>query len=329
MTSAASLIQTLRSELEHCLDPMIPAGQVALLDFPNHANVGDSAIWLGEIAYLRARKCDISYHCEVRDYSETALRSALPEGVILLHGGGNFGDIWPAHQRFREHILERFRDHKIVQFPQSIHFSDPSEIDKTARLIAAHGRFTLLVRDHASLEFARRHFDCETRLSPDMAFYMPPLRRAGAPVQPFVALMRTDKEKRAFDGVDAETAARFEDWLEEDGRSVTFSRRRAALGQILRGHMGSKRRFAGYHAMAMHRLKRGVHQLSRGRRVVTDRLHGHILCTLLDIPHAILDNSYGKLTGFHGAWTSAYSGVHAAATLPEAIAWARAGGVHG
>jgi hypothetical protein len=27
-------------------------GPLCLVDYPNHANVGDSAIWLGEIAYL-------------------------------------------------------------------------------------------------------------------------------------------------------------------------------------------------------------------------------------------------------------------------------------
>jgi len=29
-------------------------GDYALLNFPNHANVGDSAIWLGELAHLKA-----------------------------------------------------------------------------------------------------------------------------------------------------------------------------------------------------------------------------------------------------------------------------------
>jgi pyruvyl transferase EpsO len=37
--------------------------------------------------------------------------------------------------------------------------------------------------------------------------------------------------------------------------------------------------------------------------VVTNRLHGHILCVLLGIPHFVSDNSYGKLSAFHGDWT--------------------------
>ena len=34
----------------------------------------------------------------------------------------------------------------------------------------------------------------------------------------------------------------------------------------------------------------GFMYLSRGRVVATDRLHGHILSTLMDIPHVLIDN---------------------------------------
>ena len=37
--------------------------------------------------------------------------------------------------------------------------------------------------------------------------------------------------------------------------------------------------------------------------VVTDRLHGHILCSLLDIPHVLLDNADQKLSAYHNTWT--------------------------
>ena len=55
--------------------------------------------------------------------------------------------------------------------------------------------------------------------------------------------------------------------------------------------------------LARKRVNNGVSTLSRGKIVVTDRLHAHILCILLDIPHVVLDNSYGKITTFIDAWT--------------------------
>jgi pyruvyl transferase EpsO len=62
--------------------------------------------------------------------------------------------------------------------------------------------------------------------------------------------------------------------------------------------------------------------LSAGRVVVTDRLHAHLLSLLLAIPHAVLDNTYGKLGRFLDAWTGAAEGVHRVATAEEALAWA-------
>nr|KAG5697703.1 hypothetical protein BaRGS_000588 [Batillaria attramentaria] len=47
----------------------------------------------------------------------------------------------------------------------------------------------------------------------------------------------------------------------------------------------------------------GLLFLQRGRVVVTDRLHGHILCVLLDIPHVLLDNADNKLSSYYNTWT--------------------------
>ena len=69
--------------------------------------------------------------------------------------------------------------------------------------------------------------------------------------------------------------------------------------------------------------------LSKGRAVITDRLHAHILCVLLGIPHVVLDNSYGKVRSFYDTWTSdcdlAYWSDSAAEALTIALALAKPG----
>jgi exopolysaccharide biosynthesis predicted pyruvyltransferase EpsI len=49
--------------------------------------------------------------------------TSLPDGIVLLHGGGNFGDEWPEHQRLREQILREHRDRPVVVLPQAVQFS--------------------------------------------------------------------------------------------------------------------------------------------------------------------------------------------------------------
>ena len=59
-----------------------------------------------------------------------------------------------------------------------------------------------------------------------------------------------------------------------------------------------------YEALARLRVDRGLRLLSRGRMIVTDRLHGHILGLCLGIPQVVLDNSYRKISSTFETWTA-------------------------
>jgi pyruvyl transferase EpsO len=301
----------------------------ALLDFPDYANVGDSAIWLGTTAYFRRhRGAEPAYVSTSRAFSERELRAALPEGPIFIQGGGNFGDLWPAHQEFRERLLERFPDREIVQLPQSIHFSDSRRSARTARVIARHGNFRLLVRDRASYEAARSLFDCEVGICPDMALFLGGLERGRSPEVDVLYLMRTDKERATATPAGEPTGRRgytsqAADWLTEGRLSLRLSRLLGATRALRRGWpRRAILRGARYDALARARLARGCRLLSAGRVVITDRLHAHLLSLLLGIPHAVLDNSYGKLRRFLALWTGDAEGVHPFPSIEEAERWA-------
>ena len=53
MATDACLIDDLCKIARRALEPFTLDEPYALVDFPNHANVGDSAIWAGEMAYFR------------------------------------------------------------------------------------------------------------------------------------------------------------------------------------------------------------------------------------------------------------------------------------
>lgn len=329
------VIDRLQAAIDAALATLLPqlaAEPFALLDFPDHGNVGDSAIWLGELAWLKRRAGRApTLTCRFDDPPKRLDRP--PRGPILLHGGGNFGDVWPQHQLFRESVLDRFPGRPVVQMPQSIHYDDPSALARTARAIERHGAFTLLVRDRPSLELARRHFPCETRLCPDMAFALGELPRADAPDLDVLALLRTDRESAA-PGLPAGLPADWpvedwpvEDWLDDDPDMYRAALSRTRLGAILSldpRRLGRAARGLDLaNRLAEWRLGRGVAQLSRARFVITDRLHVHILATLLGLPHVFLDNSYGKIGRFSEAFGTQWAGCARAATLAEAVPLAR------
>ncbi|KQT51003.1 hypothetical protein ASG43_07100 [Aureimonas sp. Leaf454] len=318
---SAAVIDELKSMIFSGLDDLVDQEDFALLDFPGHPNVGDSAIWLGEVAYFRERQSKSpAYVCALNSYSADKLRERVPNGILYLHGGGNFGDIWESHHSFREMILNTTKGRRIVQLPQSIHFSSTARLDQMARLIEAHGQFTLLVRDQYSLDLAQQKFLCETRLVPDMAFCLGPLSPS-APSIDVMALLRTDVEKieRA---VVARDGVAFEDWLDENLTSVRFSKLLGMMtSTIVAGPASAE--LGKFNAGANNRLRRGLRQLSRGRTVVTDRLHAHILSVLLGRPHAVLDNSYGKISRFMAAFSGRSQLARSFVSLDEALSWAK------
>lgn len=305
-----TLIAEHRALIAARLDPLIAAGsRCALVDFPSHSNVGDSAIWAGERAYLRAREAKVTYTCDPGRFREDALLAARPD-TILIHGGGNFGDLYPRHQQFREHLVERFGDRTIVQLPQTLHFSDRRSLERAGRVFSAHPDVTLLWRDERSLAVARETFDHPSLLCPDMAMFLGPLPRPHAPSSDVVWLARTDQE--AAGDQRAGTDVRPVDWLTTEtvsrwSRLGLADRARRRLSRRV-GAAPSARPWTGllsatFDPLAAAQVRRGAGLLSAGRTVVTDRLHAHLLSLLLGIPHVVYGDAHGKVRGYHDAWT--------------------------
>lgn len=314
-----NVIAELRGLIEKLLDPVADNSEgYALLDFPDYTNVGDSLIWLGELAFFaKNAKCAPGYTCTTRGFDAERLRKAVPVGPIWLSGGGNFGDLWPRFQHFREAVLTAFPDRKIIQLPQTLHFSSDSAIDHTRRFISAHRDFTLFVRDHKSLAFAEKKFDCAVYLAPDMAFNLGEQGRQIAPDHEMVALIRTDKEaalNRGDISIDRKDVLAT-DWIIEDKPSML----KRIVGKLTNGRTLAIENSSIFPIIAENEMRRGMDILGRGRVVITDRLHGHILSLLMRVPHVVVDNRYGKVSNFVTAWTGDDSTVHRAGTLEEAV----------
>jgi pyruvyl transferase EpsO len=321
--AARSYIADMQRRIHETLAPLVPEGRIAILDFPDIKNVGDSAIWLGEYAYFRNfQNCSPVYSCTLDNLSARALDRSLQGGTILLHGGGNFGDIWSGHQTFREHVLQQWRGRLVIQLPQSIQFNSAERLEQAKRIIDAHGNFILLVRDEYSLDLANRHFNCRSILCPDMAFAIGATDPVGAPQFPILAMLRKDKEQTDANAAEVGEAIPCEDWITEDRMPVRLAALRGLVGGLPTLDR-QRMRVAKYQAKALQRFGRGVRQISRGRIVITDRLHVHIISILLGKEHAVLDNSYGKIGRFRAAFPEPPGLTYAATSYEDAEAWAR------
>lgn len=314
----AALIRSLRAGVDDALRTVLRgARQVALVNFPNHGNPGDPAIWLGTRAALRRIGVRVGYQCAWDTFSAAALRRAVPDGPVLLNGGGNFGDLYQGQQGMREHLLTTLRGRRLVQLPQSIHFRERDNLDRVRRLVAGHGDVTLMVREHRSQEIAAREFDADVHLAPDMAFGLGALPPLGTPRHDVLWLHRVPGDPEYVDhggSPDGVTSSVVE-WIHEQHDEPEWRadhRIAKRANEFLRSRAQADARWARYawrplgatfEPLGQGWVRRGLHILGRGRVVVTDKLHGHVLALLAGQPHVVLDNGYGKVSGVHESWT--------------------------
>ncbi|MGW9113326.1 polysaccharide pyruvyl transferase family protein [Microbacterium sp. NPDC055683] len=318
---------------------------VALLDMPNQRNVGDSLIWAGEIAYLRDIGIRVAYTSDIGGYRVEDVRAAMPRGVVLLHGGGNFGDLWPGHQAHRERILAELPDYRIVQLPQSILFSSDESAARADAALAAHPDALVLLRDDESIERARVQLpSAQVRFCADMALGWDAPADAG-PRRDGDVLVIARSDHESASGLAAvgrgwlgDGPVRVTDWGAIGGWAGVRWRIARAVTALDRRLVQASRRWGTPRLRIVHRLaehavarineqniRAAVALYAGSRLVVVDRLHAHVLACLLGIENIVLDNSYRKIGSVFDAYTGGFStavyasGVDDARSLVEGL----------
>ncbi|KAJ3077009.1 hypothetical protein HK102_005301, partial [Quaeritorhiza haematococci] len=379
----------LQTKLLREVGPLVPPPGVpfALVDFPDHSNVGDHAIWLGEHAFFEAvgrgkvrgesgrrRKgkgkgsgagdqdvlrpvftCTAYIRSKYRytdhDCDFNTLRKLLgsdPRATIFSHGGGNIRNM-PGKDRlgffqfFRHKLVESFPNNPIVIMPQSINFEEkaPNALKESVQVWGGHGNLTVLVRDKVSEAFARRYFGrARTVLSLDMAFMIGPvgsewegmeydmetgtsIESEGKGKPPYLAVW--------INRVDKESQFRVKGNKNNNNNNNTPFIDPAAdlpIPDSLKPHiLVTDWKFIRYDRnesftlldRAQTRVQAGLDILSQGQVVITDRLHALILGLLLGKPVIVMDNDYGKVGRFWGAFLKGVPGIYWARSREEAV----------
>lgn len=289
-------LDTLAEAVSAGLDSaMLGSRELAWIDFPDFANVGDSAIWLGLDAWAKAGGLRVVATVPTRATTRERVRHLVDRGVVpVVNGGGNFGGLWPEHHQARLAALEGCAGAHLVQAPQSVAFVDEGRADEIQTRAAAVGTFKMLVRDKVSQELVAPFVSAE--LTPDAAHMLGSLD-APPPSRPSLVLARRDKESR----LEEELPSCAIDWIHEpanlgDATRKVWLRAASKRSDLCLPATGTLRR------VAMRRLARGVAALSQGEVVVTDRLHAMILALQMGRRVVAVDNNVQKLTRYAARW---------------------------
>ncbi|MEN8106985.1 MAG: polysaccharide pyruvyl transferase family protein [Pseudomonadota bacterium] len=323
----------IKQVLHRSLQVLGTVRECALVDYPQYANVGSHFLWLSEVLYLtEVLNVKIKYFSTLRDFSGNGMQEQIGNSPILLRSG-YLGDFWDGihgskRRLIYEYIVERFQQNPIFIMPQSIHYRDPDKLKNAARIMNSHPDLTIFARESASYQFVSEHFSrCRVILAPDIVFHL-----AGLPGLNF----RTEYKSSIL-------YLRRSDWDSGTGFSpqhlgiadlvhndwdVFWRVRKLSRNRVVRklwqqhlappGEIASryKWRFRYPYAKQLKQfspssvklpswniIHSGLYQLQKHPLVITNRLHGHILSLLLDIPHILLPGPYNKMESFYNTWT--------------------------
>ncbi len=353
--------QAIQAALRRSLDQLGTIQECVLLNYPDYPNIGDHLIGLGTLVYLLHHcQAKVNYLAGLQNFRAEQLQERIGQGIIILQGGGNLGDLWYEHQSFREEIISQYHNRRIIIMPQTIHFQSQARLDHTAQVFNAHPDLTILVRDRHSESLARNHFNqCRIIPAPDMAFWLVDL-----PWLPWFQLNFQQYGHPLYHcRKDAEMPPLFQpenlplrkmtvaDWLPpaqwlERQMITPDSPWYWQLPGVVRLYrelwqkrLSQTTAWLAYHPWhywhpynklwqalpeplmareSWHYCYQGIYQFNRYPCVITNRLHGHILCVLLGIPHVFLPNSYGKNQLWYETWTSQIANVRFV-TSPEEV----------
>ena len=277
---------------------------VHYIDFPMHGNIGDLLIMQGTLAFFKANTIRPKIVASYFNFNPFWIGE---KDVVIFHGGGNFGDLYPGPQQLREHTIVSRPNNRIVVLPQTIHFESEAAYEKCCIKLSKHKDLHIFVRDQRSYELALPMTQ-HVYLAPDMAHQLWPIRgnkehsRKG-----HLGVLRTDDETGRNEhpsGLD-----RVIDWPELVGKREATTRNihralRALHLARLDRHLVS-RAFQLWIKRADSLVQEAVDLYSRYENITTDRLHGHILACLMGIPNTLIDNSYRKNSTYANQWTAA------------------------
>lgn len=284
---------------------------IVLISTPTHHNLGDQAIVFAETQFLADMGFkEIMIEITKDQYSLTKhvlQRLVRPNDVIVIDGGGNVGTLWPQVNNNMIDIVMRFKNNKIVVFPQTAFFSETEEGECCKREVYdAYGNsknILFFCRDNRTYQLMKKLLpELHCKWAPDIVLYLS--KRIDARRNNVALLcLRPDKER-----VLSDSAGNM--FIEYFKKRNVLVKRTSMLYRNNRVIISRSNRLGI--------LEKKWDEFRSARIVVTDRLHGMIFSAITGTPCIALDNSSKKVSGVY-EWIKTCPYIRMADSLPSAL----------
>lgn len=280
-------------------------GDYVYIDIPGHHNVGDHLIALGAFELLKK----IPYRCIYKSSGTNFREQMIPKNaIILLQGGGNFGDLYPGANIFRNHIVQHFPNNRIIFLPQTITYIDHDLIIKDSNICAQHNDLHICARDDHSMEILSKYFYSNHLYKlPDTAIG---LRlsvncKISHPVNNVLLIKRKDNEINDKSHLNCEDTKDWDDILKESNYGPIFFVARCLNSIRKRTGWTSICQLSNFYLVKVQEpfiYHKVCNYFMRYNKIITTRLHGYLLACILGIPAEWIDTKYGKISSYCNTW---------------------------
>ena len=260
--------------------------KIILMGFPLHSNLGDQAITVAEEKFIRKNFPEYEYYSVpegiMLDCVEKVRKACTDEDILVLHGGGNFGNQYMYIEESRRKILELFPNNPIILMPQSIYFSNDEkgqkELEKSIESYNKHKNLTIVAREQISYDIIKEKFDVDIIQTPDI-------------------VMSLNKQKFDQDrnGIMYILRSDVEVVLDDDDRKELVDIGKKYFDDVLVTDMMYPEIIKDYQREEI--LDKFMNEIGKRKVVITDRLHGMIFCAITGTPCIVFSNYNHKVKG--------------------------------
>lgn len=258
---------------------------------PCYGNVGDHAIELAQQEVLK--KCGLKdRYIDISSIEYTYLKRIIKtliyqNDVIIIDGGGNFGDTWPETMQNINEIVLTYSDNRIFIFPESWYFSNTKEGEKllkeTINIFNSHKNITLYARDSWSYKEMKNHLTNITiRYSFDMVLFKNYVLKKLKPFSKKTIGLSLRDDKECVSG--SLTKKLYKDMETLDIKTII-------INNDSYNFIDKKNREKVFNRI--------IKMYEQCDIIITDRFHGFIFSILCQKPCIIFDNLTGKIGHFY------------------------------
>lgn len=272
--------------------------RIILCNTPTHGNIGDQAITLAELQFLKKNFKQIKLieitEDEWKYQKNRILKRIHKNDVIVIHGGGYIGTLWRDECNTAIEIITLLPENNKIIFPQSTYYGDWNVLEHDKNIFSSVQKLWFCARDESTFNFVIDKLKINKR----NVFL----------VSDIVTTFDWNKKKIKYKKRNEVLLVLRKDV--EKTREEIFEERLEILLQNKKYRYKKLDMFQPYYinVFRKHIVLNRFTKFAKAKFVITDRLHGMYFSAITNTNCFAIDNVSGKVCGGY-KWLANLGGV--------------------